>query len=232
MSDDTHEGSNSGLNLILESAKNQLEQMIDLHPQGMLLLDKARKVARCNDSLIRILGLSGYADALGKSLEELFESCPQDGGDLFDENTISSRVKVRYQCSLPGDDERQLDVTRISAGDLSAPAVLLVEDVTDKLLEQEEENMQSRIQAAEAVTGALMHELNQPLAVVTIQAHMLIHDLERGLVDVERLKTGLEEIAGMTKDAADRLRNAQSFRTFVTKPYIKGQEIVDLDKST
>ena len=110
--------------------------------------------------------------------------------------------------------------------------MLVVADVTEQLHQQEVATERSRIQAAEAVTGALMHELNQPLTVITVQSHLLLHDLDRGTLDADQIRSAVEEIVSQAVTVADKLRQAQSFRSFVTKPYLEGHDIVDLEKST
>ena len=90
MSDSENGSGDGALTRILESAKNQLEQMIDLHPQGMLLLDSEGCVARCNDSFIEILGKSCFTQVLGRPVTELLNGDDPGLTTLLEQQSTSS----------------------------------------------------------------------------------------------------------------------------------------------
>ena len=227
------------LGRVIEQAKQELERMIDAHPQGMCLASKDGLIQRVNHTLLQLLGLSSYADVIGKrfrellptsnppealrTIDELFAAQPA-AGDPY----VSRQLKVKLRKGEP----TLLGLTLVSSGANNDLAIVIVEDLTRQEAESLQQQKRIKMEAAEAVVGALMHTINQHLTVITIRSQLLQLAMTRANPDPEAMRKGLEEITNLATQIADILRQAQTFKDYVTVPYLKESDIVDLQKST
>lgn len=216
-------------------AKTELERMIDLHPQGMFLAGPSGEVLRTNAGLLKLLGLTGFPEVLGRSCEELFPA--SDGksplADFFaDPHLGPEDMYVREtEIARPEGGRRALRFTVVGSG-TEDRFMVLVDDVTEEKEAAARRERQEKREVAEALTGALNHALNQPLSVIMGRAQLLLFSLEKGRANAEELRPALQEIVNLTRRVAETLRRARTFRDFVTETYLEGVDILDLNRST
>ena len=223
------------IHVVIEQAKKQLEKMIDIHPQGMLLIENSGTVVRANSAALKLSGHTAYPEMLGKSLDAIFSTAIHPGLKekmnrfLRDDTGPSSPEST---LDFEGRDGRLVRLTRVCAGSDHDFCIVLVDDITDRQAADQSREKKSKIQAAEAVVGALMHNINQPLTVITIRCQLLLLSLDKNSLNTDELRKGLEEISELTLQVAATLSRAQSFRDFVTTRYTENIAIVDLPQST
>lgn len=229
MSEETRAGnSRPALDARIEQAKHQLEHMIDLTPQTMLLMDSGGAVVRTNRSLLDLLGLDGYGDILGKTLSELF-ACedPQffdhlleaDGGYVVRETTVS----------LHGSERRSLQFSVVGGDQRERAFVVIVRDTTEEREESARVEKSFKHEAVQALMGALMHHLNQPLTVISVRARLMQLALEQGEAKPDELKKTLQDIMDLTIQMAETLKKVAGANDFATESYIDGLEILDIE---
>ncbi|OGV45410.1 MAG: hypothetical protein A2X46_00810 [Lentisphaerae bacterium GWF2_57_35] len=229
----------TSLSRIIENAKHELERMIDLHPQGMYLASKDGTIQRANLKLLQILNLTSFAEILGKKFAELLPkgNSPAVISQLSDMLSTQKEKRDlhfshRVEAILSGSQPRKLDFTVVSSGTDSDFIIVIVEDVTNQKEEDDKREKRWKMEAAEAVVGALMHTINQPLTVIMIRAQLLLMSLSKEKQNKEELQQGLEDIVNLTMKVADTLRQARTFSDFVTMQYTGNSQIVDLERST
>lgn len=218
-----------GLREIIEKAKRELEHMMDLNPQVMLLVDPEGRVVRTNRSLLRFLGLESFGGALNMPLASLLQF--SDTEFVAELLGASGLRPLETQVTLPDGRERSLLFSIMSAGDNDL-RVVTIDDVT---LEKEESvhlEKEHKMAAVEALMGALMHNINQPLTVIMVTARLMHLALEKGTWDAEEFKKSLQEIMDLTMKVARLLDRAQRPKDFVTEEYLEGMDIMDLNRST
>ena len=219
---------------VIEQAKKQLERMIDIHPQGMLLIGDDGTVVRVNSAALKLSGHAAYPEVLGRPLGAVFSTKDRPGiGEKID-RFLRNRTDSSGPGStldLEGQNGRLIRFSRVCAGGDHDFCIVLVDDITDRQAADQSREKRSKIAAAEAVVGALMHNINQPLTVITIRCQLLLLSLNKGSLNPDELKKGLEEISELTMQVANTLSRAQSFRDFVTTPYTEHSAIVDLPQS-
>ena len=76
------------------------------------------------------------------------------------------------------------------------------------------------------MAGAVSHELNQPLQVVSVTSQLLMTDFKPGHTGIKNLKTIQEQTLRMGMITEKLMRVAK----YETKDYLKGK-IIDIDKA-
>ena len=103
-----------------------------------------------------------------------------------------------------------------------------VRDITDRKKAQEESEKRARLQAVLQTTGAVCHELNQPL-----QAIMSLMESARDDLDpANPLQRDLKDIKDNVDKMAKITRKLNNITSYQTKDYVEGTQILDLDKSS
>jgi len=218
-----------GLDSRIEQAKQQLERMIDLTPQTMLLMDSDGTVVRTNRSLLDLIGLEDFGQVLHKHLPDVFdcetpaffdELLAAEGGYVVREATVrmgDGRTRT-LQFSLVGGEQRE------------GAFVVIVRDTTDENKESARLEQSFKYDAVQALMGALMHHLNQPLTVISVRAKLMQLALEKGDAKPEELKRTLQDIMDLTVRMAETLKKVEDAPDFATEDYIDGLEILDIDR--
>jgi len=216
---ETSQTNEESLAAIIERAKQQLQHMIDLNPEGMLLVDAELIVTRANRAFLDLTGVTDFGSALGKRLDSLIS---------FDDPEFAERLPagkpgddaMETEVGLAGGNKRIFRFTVVGSEAASGFWVLMVREKTHKK------------EAAHQLTGALMHHMNQPLTVIMVTANLLKMELEKGEIDPEKLREGLEKIMSLATDTAKTLQMADEARDFVTEAYTDHLSIMDLEGSS
>lgn len=222
----------------IEHAKRQLEQMIDLAPQVMLLVDRKGSVVRTNKALLDLLGLKSYKDVLDKPLAAIFPHAggKAEGGKFF--ATLTGEFMGKFQdadVDLAARGRATLRFCAVSSGKEAEASVVMVENVSEEKAAAAEVEQEHKKQATEAVVGALMHVINQPLTVITVKAHLMKIALEKGTAVPAEVARDLEDIMAMTMGVSETLRRVEKPQRFVTQPYLEGyvrKDILDIEQSS
>ena len=233
-----HPTDQTDLPLRIEAAKRELERMIDLVPQGMFLVDTDGMIQRANAGLLRLLGLSRYGEVLGRDVREVFGFVrgleAAEGLLVSGEGGGESPDAVR-ECeedvAMPERGVRRLRFTIVSAGVGGNVSVAMVDDVTEYRAQAESREKNTKIQTTEAIVGALLHTVNQPLTVIMASAHLILHDARRQPGDLAGIAANAERIMDMVGQIADVLKRAHRLRDFVVQPYPGNTSILDIDRS-
>jgi len=98
---------------------------------------------------------------------------------------------------------------------------------THRIKAEEERLRSEKFQGVLEMAGAVCHEMNQPMQVVSGTSEFLIMDVEDDSPLYENIKTVKEQIDRMGKITKKLMRLTQ----YKTKSYLKG-EIIDIDEST
>lgn len=229
-------GSRETLDAVIRAAKRELERMIDLAPQGMLLADDAGRIQRANAGLLRLLQLPGFQDVLGEEFRGLLGIA--DGTDPWRTLTgimADARGEAGLaECELAlvlGVRNLVLHFTCISAGVGEPLLALMIEDVTERKRASEAKERSDRLEAIEALVGALLHTINQPLTVIMANAHLIRRASRAGAGGRPDMDQYAGEIMQMVEQIAEVLKKAQSLQEFVLQPYHGDVQILDIEAS-
>jgi nitrogen-specific signal transduction histidine kinase len=215
---------------VVERAKRELEQMIDLNPQVMLLLDVQGTIMRANRAFLAMVGKASFASVLKTSVQGCFEQVP---AAFFSELLAGTAGHtVRDVETRLGGARVVLRFTVVPLAQGAGLRVLIIEDITTQRDMEAAAETAHKTEAVRALAGALMHNVNQPLTVISVRAKLALMALDRDRVDVEELRKSLREIMDLTMKISSLLNKVEEHRRFVTEEYLQGLDIVDLERSS
>jgi len=214
---------------IVEQAKQELQRMIDMNPEGMALVERNGTIVRANRALLDLIACEQYDQVLGQPLNSLFRTGEEDlAANLFTTKTGLFETDVE---TVSG-EKRRLRFGVIGAASEPAMRVLTVRDITGERAAGAQLEKTHRKETVQQLTGALMHHLNQPLTIITVTANLLLMDAEKDAVDLEKLATSLRRIMTLATDVAEMLKRAENPSDYVTEAYMEGLDIMDLERSS
>ncbi|MCE9614100.1 MAG: PAS domain-containing protein [Lentisphaerae bacterium] len=212
---------------LIQKAKTQLEQMIDLNPESMVLVNPAGDVLRANRAFVALLAADGYQGVLGRKLVELFPledleffSALLAGREGYDAREVSVRL---------GDGRERLLRFTVVGGRDAETLVVIAHDATLERTQAELVEKAYKVEAIRALMGALMHHLNQPLTVVMIRAKLMQQAVEAGKVNTDELKSTFRDIMDLSMKMANILKKVEDSEDYKTQEYMSGLDILKID---
>jgi len=211
----------------IAQAKLELERMIDLNPQVMLLTDREGRITRANRALLDLLGKAEYQTVLGKSMRDIFPGLC--GFKEAAEDEECERIEVNIP--LPGRGDRILQFIAVGDGARSDLRAIIVQDVTEDRQMAAHRKMEYKKEAVSEIAGALMHNVNQSLAVIMIRAQLMHVLLQKGLLRPDGMTKNLNDIVQEATRVADILKDIDKPVSYVTQSYPGGKKIMDIRRS-
>jgi PAS domain S-box-containing protein len=205
---------------------------LKVSPSGMLRV-KNDAVVWANGAMLKILGKNNPEALLGASLDNFIDhrAHPDLQGKWLTEQ-MSKGLLDNVEIALKREGGRPvwclvssalLDPDRPGLGTL-----VVFSDIT-ALKEAEVQKIESeKLQAAIETAGAVCHEMNQPLQILSARLELMLMnapDPEQTRQSLEVLQKQVERLGGIT----GRLITITKYRT---KSYADGDDILDLDRSS
>jgi putative nucleotidyltransferase with HDIG domain len=217
------------INRKIERAKHELEHMIDLNPSIMLLVDDSGTIIRANKALLQLLALDDFTNILNRKLDEVFsceDSCFFAG--LVKDRSLCKKTEATFTIS---GNKHLLKFTLIDSSKNAELFAMIINDVTSESEQATKREKQHKKEAVQALVGALLHNVNQPLTVIMMRAQLMYLELNKGDLQPEALAVSLRDIMRLTTDIAALLRQVETPADYVTTPYSKGVDILDIERS-
>lgn len=217
------------INRKIEKAKHELEHMIDLNPSVMLLLDNSGTIMRANKALLTLLCIKDFTNILGQNINATFP-CEDNSffARLLDNRSSCDNMENSF---LISGGRRLLRFTIIGSSSDTDLIALIVNDISSENEQACQREKQHKKEAVKALIGALLHNVNQPLTVIMLRAQLMHLELEKGRLNSESISEHLRDIMRLTTDIANLLRQVEQPTDYVTEPYSKGVDILDLKLS-
>ena len=173
----------------------QVQQIIDTMPEGVLLLDADGQVILANpvaEGDLAVLADAQMGDTLthlgGRSLEELLTSPPK--GLWHEVTTDSRRFEVIARPLGTGPTPLRAEPTRLSssqAQDETGGWVLVIRDVTREREVQQRAQQQDRLAVVGQLAAGIAHDFNNIMATIILYAQMASRAEGLSARDRERL---------------------------------------------
>lgn len=201
-------------------------------PNGMALI-RNNSVVWANQSMAKILGLRELDDLLGASLANFISAKAHAGQqkNWFMEQLGKGHLDNSEIALDRGDDSLVWCLVSSALLDPDQPSMgtlAVFSDIT-ALKEAEAQRIESeKLQAAIETAGAVCHEMNQPLQVLSSRLElMLMNNPDQGPLHekLNELQGQVERLGGITR----RLIKLTKYRT---KAYAEGDDILDLERSS
>lgn len=179
--------------------RRMLERIVEAAGAGLLLLDQNLEMIWFNEQLGAWLNLSNSNNTPGENTDRfrawIAATSPSVQDTLADGQTrITERV-----VSGPGSEKRHLQIiTAPVRGDDSAitQVVQLVQDITVQKHAQEQLVRAGKMAAIGELAGNVAHEINNPIAIISAKARLLLSDHREGLP--EKVVTDLGRIVHLS----------------------------------
>ena len=207
----------------------ELSDYIDQHPEILSDLIGALEIEEVNQHMLDMFGGKGAEDMLGPISRYWTPSLP----------TIRRSIEARYRGEFYFEEETK--VTRLDGqvidvlfstarhGASAAKSLVLFLDISQRranelALRQAQERLEkveadffhaARVSMLGELTASIAHEVNQPLAVITINAEAALQRLDRLAPDAKELRKITKRIAAGAQRAAEiieRVRGMASRR--------------------
>lgn len=195
----------------------------------MVLVDAQGTIVRANRAFLELLGIEDFRNVLGKSLADMFPSI--DSGFFKWIYECGSGYERREATeSRHNRVHRQLQFGVVRPGSDSETLIIIVHDVTEERKEAAVLEKSYKVEAVQALMGALMHHLNQPLTVLMVRAKMMSLALENGTASTEEMKSTLTDIQDLSMKMANMLKKVEESKYFQTQGYLHGLDILKIDE--
>jgi two-component system, NtrC family, sensor kinase len=207
---------------IVGAAKRVWEQTFDAIPDGVIVHDQNMRITRCN---------ARAADSMDMSPAEVIGlSCTDAFARLFGERTAAYHMKettgTTSSFELQAEDSRRYLVSISPLQGISEQpwGVLTWSDVTELSEMQEQMSRSRRLSTLGQLADGVAHEINNPLAAITICAESMLRDINESkelssLADESDWRFFLEEIVKqtlrcktITRGLVDMSRNRKAAR--------------------
>ncbi|MDO8357339.1 MAG: ATP-binding protein [Nitrospirota bacterium] len=146
-----------------EELREHLTAIVESLSTGLLVMDEAGTITRCNQAGTQLLGLA-HEQIIGRSLATCLKDAHLDG-DVYPLTTQQGAAVSLSQRALQTSDGRQ-------AGSLA-----LIQDVTAMRELEDRLQRRNRLAAMGEMVGRIAHEIRNPLGSIELFASMLRRDL-------------------------------------------------------
>ncbi len=173
----------------------------------------------------------GYTrdDLIGKNVEILVH--PDQLADVSENiNKLKKGQVLKHHEKSVGKDGSicfmDLHESKITLPDGKEGILCIAHDVTEKLLAEEDRVQKERMKGVLEMAGAVCHELNQPMTVVSVNSEMITDKMAKNQLK-EKIAIIKDEIKKMSKIT----RKLMHITRYETREYLNGRIIFDIDKS-
>ncbi len=224
----THTASHTNT-LPFDKVEDRYQTLFTLSPGGLLLEDLDGNIVDVNPALCNWLGYN-RKELIGKNVHILAhpDHAPDVNSNLSKlkkgqilKHSVKSLRKDGSACYM------DLIETKITLPDGSNGILSAAKDITDQKLAEEERLQKEKMKSIIEIAGAVCHEMNQPLTVLTVVNDLLLMNEFDRKETITKLKTIKQQIKRMTK-MTGKLMNLTRYET---REYLKGSKILDIDKA-
>ena len=219
---------------VLEESRQVLIALGDSAKDAILMMDDEGRVSYVNKSALEMFGYS-KDEIMGMPLHETLAS-PEYAGDYmrgvrhFKTTGQGSAVGKTIEVTALRRDGTVIPVElSLSAVKVSSRwnAIGILRDISWRRQAEEERIKREKLVGVLEMAGAVCHELNQPLHVISGYSELMQLDMDENNPLYSKLKIIAEQVAKLGKITA----KLSKITTYETREYIDGKKIIDIDKS-
>ncbi len=216
----------------LRSKHQILESILAASPIGIGLVEN-RIFRWANKALLNIFGFESQTDYEGKSTRMIYaeEGDYERIGQLL-YTKASQGLPVRVDAQLKRCDGTVFTgLLTISAQNPKRPmerAIFTISDITARVEAEEEKLKKEKLQGVLETIGAVCHELNQPLMIMSGYCSLAREDNDSGK-PIDKWFAGVHEQAMRIGDITRKL---MSITQYETRSYSQGTRIIDIDQAS
>ena len=119
-----------------------------------------------------------------------------------------------------------LHESKISLPDGKEGILCIANDVTEKVKAEDNRIQRERMEGVLELAGAVCHELNQPMTVVSVNSEIISAQMDK-----KKLTDKLDAIKREIRKMGKITRKLMHITRYETREYLNGRKILDIDKS-
>ena len=202
--------------------------LFELSPTGVLLEDMSGIILDVNPAFCNYMGYKKQ-ELIGQKVDILVH--PDSLGELAKNLAQLKKGKIlkHRKKSLRKDGSicyMDLHESKISLPEGKKGILCIAEDSTTKVKSEEDRILKERMEGVLELAGAVCHELNQPMTVVSVNSEIMSPDMASNLL-ASKMEVIKKEIRKMGKIT----RKLMHITRYETREYLNGRKILDIDKS-
>ncbi|MHA2028956.1 MAG: PAS domain S-box protein [Candidatus Kariarchaeaceae archaeon] len=212
----------------LAESEKLYRMLFELSPTGILLENLDGSILDANPAFCNSVGYS-EEELIGKNVNILVH--PDALGQVSENIRQLKKGKIlkHQEKSLRKDGlicYMDLHESKISLPDGTEGILCIANDVTEKRKAEEDRIKRERMEGVLELAGAVCHELNQPMTVVSVNSEIITPDMDKEVI-TGKMETIKKEIRKMGKIT----RKLMHITRYETREYLNGRKILDIDKS-
>jgi PAS domain S-box-containing protein len=212
---------------IAESEK-LYRMLFELTPTGILLENMDGIIIDANPAFCNSVGYS-KEELIDKNVKILVH--PDGLGQVSNNIRQLKKDKIlkHQEKSIRKDGSicyMDLHEIKISLPNGTEGILCIAHDITENLKAEEDRVQKERMEGVLELAGAVCHELNQPMTVVSVNTEIITPDLDKKAI-TDKIETIKKEIRKMGRIT----RKLMHITRYETREYLNGRKILDIDKS-
>ena len=217
----------------LKKSNEIVNSILSACPIGIGLVEN-RIIKRVNEAMKSMFRFDSEADYLGKSARIVYASDEdfQRIGDFIYNQFKNGREAVLDTTFKRKDGTTflgHLMVNTLYPPDPMQRATFTISDISWRKQAEAEMLQKEKLQAAVEMAGAVCHEMNQPMQVALVQ---LAECMALDEFDHEPVRQKADIIRQQLNALREMSRKLMHITRYETRDYVKGEKIIDIDKSS
>lgn len=217
----------------LKKSNEVVNSILSACPIGIGLVEN-RIIKRVNEAMMKMFRFDSEADYSGKSARIVYAT---DEDFLYIGDYIYHRFKAGKEAVLDTTFKRKdgttflghLKVSTLYPPDPMQRATFTISDISWRKKAEKDLLQKEKLQAVVEMAGAVCHEMNQPMQVALVQlAECMIMDE----FDSDPVRQKAENIRQQLNALREMSRKLMHITRYETRDYVKGEKIIDIDKSS
>jgi PAS domain S-box-containing protein len=182
-----------------------------------------------NEAFCRSIGYQ-RRELIGKHVGILAHPDVKDQVDNNISKLLSGKVLKHNEKSVRKDGSicyMELHETKVVLPGGGVGILCIADDYTEKVKAEEERMQRQKLQGALELAGAVCHELNQPLTIISITS-----DLLKDFPDGKNLGGNIDIIKKEISRMGEITKKLMKITKYETRQYLNGNKILDIDKAS
>jgi PAS domain S-box-containing protein len=214
----------------LAEKEQKYRMLFNLSPSGIILEDLDGKILDVNAAFCKTMGYK-REEIVGKKVHMFTH--PDERKNVDNNISLLSRGRVlkHKEKSIRKDGSlcfMRMHETKIVLSNGKEGILCISEDISDQVSAEEEKIQKEKMQGILEMAGAVCHELNQPMTVISVNSDLLLMNLDEKDDKYKKISAIKEQIIRMGKITTNLTRITK----YETRDYINGTKIVDIAKSS
>ena len=216
-------------NLVAEALrenKERLETLLHSLPFGILIMDsETHKIVEANPQAVLMIGAPAE-QIIGSDSHKFI--CPAEKG-ACSVTDLGQDIDNSERELLTATGEKLPVLKTVIPIELDGRNCLIecFIDITDRKHAEAERVGREKLQSIIEMSGAVCHELNQPLQSISAYSELLMMDIDKENPSHEQI----EKIKGQVDRMGEITKKLMRITKYETKGYLRGQ-IIDIDKAS